>query len=186
MVITYVLIALICLYKIRLSFFEKPKLVIYDDYISLEKSTSIKGIFILVVLFSHIYPQLNLPDSIFNTLFTKLNFDIISQGMVGLFMLYSGYGIMLSAMKKGRGYVKLMPKNRFLKTLLHFDIAVLLYLILQTVLGNSYSVGTILLSLLGWESLGNSNWYIFAILVLYLISYAALMLCREKYKQGGG
>lgn len=154
----------------------------YDDYMSLDKSTSIKGIFILIVVFSHIAGTLDFSVSLLNRAFFAINDRVIGQSMVAMFMLYSGYAVMLSAMKKGKDYVKAMPKNRISKVLLHFDIAVLLFLILQTILGVRYSIGEILLSFTGWESLGNSNWYIFVILILYCISYVSFMISKNNYK----
>ena len=41
----------------------------------------------------------------------------------------------------------------------------------------------ILLSLTGWTSVGNSNWFIFAILVMYLFSWAALRLIPSRVGQ---
>lgn len=182
MILSFIFIAVLCLYKIRFALFEKPKLKFYDDYMSLKKTTSIKGVFILIVFFNHVSSYLSLSDSIFNSTFWFLNSTVISQSMVSMFLLYSGYAVMLSYIKKGRDYVKKMPVNRILKVLLHFDIAVLIYLILQTALGVKYSVLQIILSFIGWESLGNSNWYIFAIIVLYIFSYISFMLGKDNYK----
>lgn len=182
MVLSFVLIGVLCLYKIRISFFEKEKTPIYEDYMSLEKTTSIKGIFILIVFFSHVSQRIILSDNILTRLFNLINFNIISQSMVSMFMLYSGYAVMLSAVNKGKDYVKLMPKNRVLKVLLHFDIAVLLFLLLQTIIGQKFSFVKILLSLIGWDDVGNSNWYIFVILCLYLFSWISFMICRDKHK----
>lgn len=182
MIVSFLAIALIAIYKMRISFLEKPKIKIYDDYMSLEKTTSIKGIFILIVIFSHISNFIELPGNILNNAYSFINSTVIGQSMVAMFMLYSGYAVMLSAMKKGQGYVKAMPVNRILKVLIHFDFALLIFLVLQAVLGVKYSTGKILLSFIGWESLGNSNWYIFVILVLYLISYISFMLGKDNRK----
>lgn len=182
MILFVALTALLCLYKIRLFLFEKPKIKIYDDYMSLEKSTSIKGIFIIIVLLSHAAAYVELSGGSLDRLYDVFNYTIIGQSMISIFMLYSGYAVMLSAMKKGRGYVLSMPKNRILKVLLHFDIAVLMFLIVQTCLGNTFSVDQILLSFLGWSAIGNSNWYIFVILVLYIISFVSLAVCKNNYK----
>lgn len=44
-----------------------------------------------------------------------------------------------------------------------------------------YLLLILLLSLLGWGSLGNSNWYIFAIVFLYAATFASFRFCpREK------
>ena len=153
----------------------------FSDYLSLEKTTSIKGIFILLILFSHCANSLVLKDNIFNSAYSVF-MNIMGQSVVVMFLFYSGYGVMLSAVRKGQTYVKRIPYKRIFKTLYHFIIAVLLYLILQTAFGKTYSLTHILLSMIGWESIGNSNWYIFVILSLYLLSYAALSICKNKPK----
>lgn len=48
--------------------------------------------------------------------------------------------------------------------------------------GNSFSVSTIALAFLGITSLGNSNWYIFAILIMYLLSYVVSNITKDKEK----
>lgn len=115
-----------------------------------------------------------------NTLYYKINDHILGQSVVVVFLFYSGYGIMLSICQKGSDYVRSMPTKRVLKVLLHFDIAIMLFLILQTVLGEKFSVLQILLSFIGWDNLGNSNWYIFSILVLYLITYLSFMIFKKN------
>lgn len=106
--------------------------------------------------------------------------NVIGQSVVALFLFYSGYAMMLSGMSKGKGYIKNIPVHRILKVLFNFDIAVLLFLILQTILGKDFSAAEIFLSFIGWESLGNSNWYIFAILVFYLITYVAFIVGKDN------
>lgn len=99
-----------------------------------------------------------------------------------MFFFYSGWALMYQKQKKGTEYVKSIPSKRILKTLLHFDIFVLLFLIVQLILGKRYSVSDIILSFIGWESFGNQNWYIFVILLLYLFTYLAFMLFKKNDK----
>ncbi|MCC8072560.1 MAG: acyltransferase [Clostridiales bacterium] len=179
MLLAFVFIGILCLYKIRFSFLEKEKIGIYSDYMSLEKTTAIKGIFILIVFFSHILGYIELSDSLLNTTYNTIN-GLIGQSMVSMFMLYSGYGILLSIDKKGSSYVKSIPTKRFLKVLLHFDIAVIIYAVVQLILGNTYSIGEVLLAFTGWESVGNSNWYMFAILVLYILTYISFIFLKNN------
>ena len=87
------------------------------------------------------------------------------------FLFYSGYGVSEQIKKRGTAYVNHMPKSRILKTWIHFAIAVLIYLFLSFILKSKYAPATILLSFIGWESIGNSSWYIFAILFLYAAAY---------------
>ena len=77
--------------------------------------------------------------------------------------------------RKGAVYVRKMPRKRLLTTLLNFDVAVLVFVVLGLLLGSTLSIRQILLSLVGWESVGNSNWYIFVILLCYLETYVVLL-----------
>ena len=88
-------------------------------------------------------------------------------------MFYSGYGMLESIKSKGMDYVKSIPGKRFAKVLLHMEIAVLLFLLTDFAIGKSYGLKTTLLSFTFWTSIGNSNWYIFIILCLYLIVFSA-------------
>ncbi len=73
-----------------------------------------------------------------------------------------------------------MPRNRILKVWLHFALAVALFAVVQLLLGRTYSAKRYVLSLLAWESIGNSNWYIFAILCLYVMAYICFSVCKER------
>lgn len=179
-------IILLCFWRLKLV---KPVCCVFNEnYISIERTDSIKGIFILLVFMSHIRNYLaavpeHTSDSI-NMLYNIFQ-DHLGQGVVIMFLFYSGYGVMESIKKKGLDYIHIFPKNRFAKTLLHFDIAVLLFVILDLCLGTlkDYSVLHVLLSFTGWESVGNSNWYIFAVLILYLITYISFKICKDKYSR---
>ena len=72
---------------------------------------------------------------------------------------------------KGHGYIALMPRNRILTTLVNFDIAVLLFVIVDLLMSVPITPSQVLQSLIGWGSVGNSNWYIFDIILCYLITY---------------
>lgn len=162
----FVLVILLCLYKIKW----KPSLnenIFFEDYMSKEKTNSIKGIFVLLVFLSHAKGYcsgFNDLDSIY--LFVN---EQMGQLVVVPFLVYSGYGVMKQYMIYGTKYMDVFPRKRIFCTLINFDIAVILYLLLQTYLGKKYSAGYILSCLIGWNDLGNSNWYIFSILVLYIM-----------------
>ena len=167
-------ILLICLYQIK---FTKD-----SDYMEKEKTTSIKGIFVLLIFLSHIaqYATFNGKiDSIY--IIIKKHLD---QLIVTMFLFYSGYGIMESIKRKGIDYIKGLPKKRILKVLFEFDVAVVIFFILGTILGERFGKLQILLSLVGWDSLGNSNWFIFAILIIYICTYLSFMVFNKKYIGG--
>lgn len=99
-----------------------------------------------------------------------------------MFLFYSGYGVMESIKKKGSNYIDSIPKRRLLATLANFDVAILLFFLVNLSLGIHYDTQDILLSFTGWESIGNSNWYIFVILCCYLSTYLTFKVVRGQNK----
>lgn len=149
------------------------------EYLSKNDTSCIKGIFILVVFFSHFVAYDNIPLPYNNYM---LGFrDFLGQLMVSLFMFYSGYGV-LESIKNKKNYVQHMPKKRIIKTLFHFDIAVLSFLVVDLFINKTYGLKTILLSFVGWDTIGNSNWYIFSIICLYLITYISFTIFDKNKK----
>lgn len=149
----------------------------FADYIGPRAIQPIKGIFLILVFFRHFlqYVDLNGP---WDVSFFEID-GFLRQLIVVPFLFYSGYGISESIRKKGHDYVKKLPRNRILKVLFQFDVAVLLYVVLRFVRSNPYGWKRVLLSLIGWDSVGNSNWYIFAIICLYLITWLSHMIFRR-------
>lgn len=149
-----------------------------EDYIGRGTTTAIKGIFAIIILFNHSRQYLS--SSITNwggqsyTNLYNVIINIFGQLMVVMFLVYSGYGIMESFKRKKNDYLKGFVRKRVLKTLIHFDIAVFCFIVLALALGHEYSPKNYVLSLIGWESIGNSNWFVFDIIILYLISYIGL------------
>lgn len=142
--------------------------------LSVDQTQSIKGIFVVTIFFSHFCPYVILNQWYDTPMQEYCRW--LGQLMVAPFLFYSGYGIFESVKKKGIAYVKGFPTKRILKILLHFDLAVILFLLYDFFLAPEYlSAPKILLSLLAWESVGNSNWFIFAILCAYLFGYVGLL-----------
>lgn len=166
MLTLYIILLILILLSIK-----SPTNSISLDFCGKETSNIIKGIFIWLVFISHLsqyiqqyHPQL-------------LNYGVgyiksfLGQMIVVPFLFYSGYGIMLSIKNKGINYIDKIPSKRVMSVLLNFDVAVIIYIIIDFLLGITLSSNQIILSLIAWDSVGNSNWYIFTILILYLISY---------------
>ncbi len=174
MVIFLIFTLLICLPGIKIAPFGK----LHSDYLSKNQTLAINGLFTLFVFLSHVSTYIKLEGPLDTSYSAFKNYML--QAVVVPFLFYSGYGIMESIRKKGRDYVKLIPKKRFLRVLLHFDIAVVLYLLVNLAFGKTYSLKHILLSLTGYSSVGNSNWYIFAVLGLYVITFVAFMLSGKN------
>ena len=171
MILLYILILLLSLYGIRIK-----KNGFYTDYIGKQQCDAIKGIFIIVVFSRHLWPYMvkagYTASNTGDILFTHLN-SWIHQLLVVMFLFYSGYGVMESIAKKGSVYVNSIPEKRFLATLLNFDVAVGVFLLLSIIICKDLNMINTLLAFTGWTSLGNSNWYIFVILVCYLITWIA-------------
>lgn len=156
----------------------------FNDYISKERSTAVKGVFVLLVFLSH-YSQYVTLDGVYDKPYLVLQ-QHLNQMIVALFLFYSGFGMAQAIKNKGFGYIKTIPTKRFLSVLINFDIAVILFLIINFIFGKTFDFKTILLSLIGWLNVGNSNWYIFVILVLYIyiyISFFAIKWGNNKYSR---
>lgn len=179
-----ILTVCLALYGLRL----RPlKAGINKDYMTQTYTESVKGIFVLTVLTGHLSQYVELGSSVLDLPYLFVD-DWIAQCIVAPFLFCSGYGIFCSFMTKGReAYIKAMPKRRILPTLLHFDVAILLFLIMNLALGIRYSAKEYITALVGWNSVGNSTWYIFATLCLYLVSYVSgLIACRLKESKQSG
>ena len=152
-----------------------------DEYLSYGMTNAVKGIFILLVFIKHATPYvINAgwsPAGISVELFDLVN-NNVGQWIVAMFLFYSGYGVMESIRRKGHDYIQGLPRKRLLQVLVNFDIAVLIFIIAGLILKKPLTFKQCLLSLTGWESVGNSNWYIFIIMLMYLITFIAF--CKER------
>ncbi len=156
---------------------------IHKDYLDKTQCQAINGIFIMVVFLRHIHPYIHSKHS-FTSLLDQYFLIIdnnIGQLLVVTFLFYSGFGIAESIKNKGSVYINKFPQRRLLSTLLNFDIAILCFLLLNILLGIKMSATQIGLSFIGWDSIGNSNWYIFVILLCYIISYVAYVMNSKLY-----
>lgn len=167
MILYLIILILISFIGVRFSHF-------HNDYLSKESTNAIKGFFAILILLSHMKGYVHLSSCSYDTYFLRI-MNYIGQMMVAPFLFYSGFGIMES-FKKNPVYSKSFPKKRLLKTLLHFDLAVLLFILVQTPVGLTYPLFSYLTCWIGWESVGNSNWFIFDILALYLIAYLGMLI----------
>ncbi len=174
---TFILIILVVLIFSKAEYAEKGGF--NKEYISIGSTTAINGVFVILVFLRHFAQYFNL-DAASDAAFNEVN-NFLNQLIVVSFLFFSGYGTMLSIMKKGTPYVKNLFKGRFLKILFHFDICVLMFLILDIILGKEYPLKQTLLAFTTWTSIGNSNWYITAVLSFYLIAIVSFLLIRRHH-----
>lgn len=104
----------------------------------------------------------------------------MGQLIVVPFLFFSGYGIMYQICKKGSEYIESIPKSRIFKVWIQFVFAILLFLLVDICIGNYYSPLKIIVAFFAWTDIGNSNWYIFAMLSLYFFTYIAFKFIRNN------
>ncbi len=147
----------------------------HERYLSPESTEIIKGIFIALIFCGHFAGYVKFGNPLDRPFFKV--YWYMGQFVVAMFLLYSGYGLMISIKNKGMSYVKKLPTHRILKTLLHFDLAVSMYMIIYMIKNGLPSVEKFGLAMVGWDGFGNSNWYIFAIISIWCVVYALFRIC---------
>ena len=139
----YLLLFLLPFYKIKFM----GKNFCAEESLSRNTTDSIKGFFIWLVFLSH-FSGYVATDAPIDTLGFRIS-SWLGQLIVACFFFYSGYGVCEAISKRGYGYIKTFPKNRLFKTLLHFDLAVFIYIIINLFIGRNMSVKDVLLGLIG-------------------------------------
>lgn len=180
MIILYFIVLFLALYQCR---FKRNGF--YDDYIDKKQCNAIKGIFIMCVFISHVVPYLLQEDNPsshwYDLTFSFINGNL-GQLIVSSFLFYSGYGVFESIKNKGDEYVKGFPRKRILNTLLNFDVAVLAFAFMDILLNIKFTTSQFLLSFIAWDSIYNSNWYIFCILICYVFTYIVVYIFGKGKK----
>lgn len=150
----------------------------YADYCSPQNTARINAVFSILIFFSHVTSYVTLKGDLNVLYFDFRNF--VGQGVVVTYLFYSGYGIMESISKKGLDYVKSIPTKRFFKLWYHFAIVIAIYAVVGIAIGRKFQIDQILLSLIGYKSIGNSNWYLFVTFASYIFIFVAFMIFRKK------
>lgn len=154
-----------------------------DDYLSIENTKGIKGIFVGFVLLSHLAQYVILGDSVMDKSF-DLIIGLLGQNIVIVFLLYSGYGIGEAIKKKGISYIDRLPKHRILKNWVHFLGGIFLFFLLNVIfVHDEYTGFQYFMSLFALQSIGNSTWFIFAIIICWIFTWIAFKMCRQEYKK---
>ena len=165
---TIVLAALLLLFLVPCSFGVRGFHV--DRYIGRDEIQPVKGLFLILVFASHFCQYVTLGGGLDAGYLNTRKF--LGQMIVVPFLFYSGYGVVASIRRKGEAYLLSMPAQRILKVAFQFAVAVLIYVVVQRCcMGKAFSASHVWLSILGWKSVGNSNWYIFAIVLLYALTF---------------
>lgn len=146
------------------------------EYMSRDMTAQIKGIFVILVLLGHAVTYIQTKGAV-DDLYMQLKRHL-HQMVVVMFFFYSGYGMMKSILNKKFDYVRGIPARRFLPVFVNFVIAVLLFVLVNLMLGKIFPLSTIFWSFIGWSSVGNSNWYMFVVFVIYILMFVSFYLLR--------
>ena len=172
MIIFLIVFLFVALYKARFA-----PIAFHNDYLSREKSTSSKGFFAVIIIFSHVMSYVSLSDSWMDTSY-KAIIGFIGQAMVSMFFFYSGYGI-YEACKRKPDYMDSFIGKRVFRILVHLDVAVLFYWFLcAVILDKKIDFSTLIKAMIGLTSLENSNWFVFTMLLLYVFAFVCIKVCK--------
>lgn len=146
--------------------------------LSREVTSSVNGFFLITVFLSHFMQYCNsYPLSTFDQIHPA---RYLGQLIVVMFLFYSGYGIMESIRNKP-DYMTGFIQKRILPTYLDFWVAIILYFVIYIFYQGIPTFKFTLYGFLGWESFGNSNWYIFVILGLYFCSFLSFRFTKNRW-----
>lgn len=173
MIIIFLIFILIFIFNMK--FYKKD---FNENYLSKANTSIINGLFVIFVFISHFkgYIKINDLNQTFYFYFSKLG-----QLMVTTFLFFSGYGI-YESIKKNKNYIDKFILKRFIPTFLNFFIAIILFLVVNIIMNQKVTILKFVLSIIGWDALGNSNWYMFSIFILYFITYFSFKLSKSKNK----
>ena len=151
----------------------------FFDYMRLDNTNSIKGLFVWLIIFRHksTYRNYN------KYLFKKID-NCLRQQIVSMFFFYSGYGIYESFKKKGKKYAKtLLLKG--IKLFIKSQIIILIYLVTCIfIIKIKITFKRYLLSVIFYSGLGNSNWFAFTIIMFYFYSFFSFGFIKYKFYYG--
>ena len=102
-----------------------------------ERTNAINGIFVIIIIFNHFSQYITLTNKIDIVLLNIIT-QKIEQLMVTTFLFFSGYGI-FEQIKKRKDYIKNFFKNRFIKVYIPFALAIIIYIIMNSLLKINYS-----------------------------------------------
>lgn len=174
---TFVLLGFIIFCLVTAKYYKFSSSNYNDTWLDKESTSMVNGLFVVFVFLSHFSSYVERFYTI--DLIYSVFMSVMSQCVVCSFLLYSGYGMNERILSDGGGYLRNLVLRRFPSLLLKFVFCVILFLVLQFMMGNTFSVRQVLLSFVGWESLGNSNWYIFYMLFSYLAIWLSFRFARN-------
>ena len=172
----YIILLAVLVFLSGITFSEPEQF--YPDYCSPKKTNAIKGVFVFLVILFHTEDYFTFGS---NDLWVQDLSRMFKQLPVVPFLFYSGFGIMESIQKKGFSYIKSIPLNRIVKTVVFADLGVISFAIYYLIFGIQFTIKQFFLSLVFWDQIGNCLWYLFVIVFLYLFTYISFRIFSKNY-----
>lgn len=170
MLISVILLLFVIFYKCNYRFGTN----FYDNYLGVNESKSMKGIFALVVVLHHL-AILSVQRN-----YLVVVFLYVGNLAVGVFFFYSGYGLMNSLQNKDK-YLNNFILKRLPNILIPFWMGNLIYLLFSIIIyKQSYNLSNLLLLLSGFTLINAHTWYIIAILIFYISFYLSFKYFETK------
>ena len=161
-----VLIGIICLIIKRKSIFNAN-----NDVLDKYNSNKIKGLLALLIIIHHL--SIYIKETILLKVFT-----IVGVIAVSAFFFYSGYGLMISYLKK-ENYLKDFLNKRIMKIVIPYIIAII-FTILTYLLTGQLTPRKVFNSLVEGEPVVRFSWYVLAIIILYVVFYLSAKFLKRK------
>ena len=147
----------------------------FSDYMELDNTNCIKGIFVWLIIFCHKRNYGNKRNFFYLKVIGNLG-----QKVVSMFFFYSSYGICESIKKKGFIYIKTL-RNKAIILFLKSQIIILIFLITNIIiLKKKVTLKRYILSVIFKQSLGNSTWFAFTIIIFYFYSYFSFRFTKNN------
>ena len=140
-----------------------------ENYLTISENNSIRGILATLILICHTLYFLKFQYSgRLSNIILKL---FLNSGYlaVGIFLLFSGYGLMYGLINK-QNYLNGFLHKRLPKIIIPFIITNILYIIVKSNTGIAFSFKEIILSFFTVKIMPNA-WYIITIIIFYIIFY---------------
>lgn len=143
------------------------------EFLSKKTTDCIKGLSILVVILHHISLRMQHPGSML--IYTKFGYLAVS-----MFLFFSGYGLMISKLKK-QNYFKGFFSKRLSKVYIPFIIINMITLIALVAIYNAnFNIKQIIFNILGLSLIDSTQWFVITIMVFYVFFYLSFRFLSLK------
>ena len=170
--VVILILFLLLFYKSKL--FNPIKKSFNDEYLSIDTSNALKGIFSIIVILHHLSQKVDINT----TLFIRLKF--IGFFAVAIFFFLSGYGLQKQLINK-EGYNKKFLLKRLPSVLFPYILYTFIYYIMYYILGTKFSFSDIFTSIYHGNPIVDYSWYIISILLFYIFYSLLIKVFKKEY-----